>query len=82
MVVIALLDRSPTRLLHHASSLPRPGRGPLPPGAAAISGLAEASCRWPLGEVAAEDFGFCGAPRSQGSYCTAHRGLAYAGGGR
>lgn len=82
MVAIPIDDRLHTRLDPPPSLLPRPGLGPLPPGAAALMGLEEASCRWPLGEVAEEGFGFCGAPRSRGSYCEAHRRAAYAGGGR
>lgn len=78
MVAVALLDPRPVR-----RAPPRePCAGHLPPGARAVAGLTGSGCRWPLGEVAEEAFGFCGAPRSGGSYCPAHRRLAYAGCGR
>lgn len=37
------------------------------------------SCRWPYGDVGADDFRYCGEPREAGcgSYCVAHHGLAY-----
>lgn len=79
MVAVAILETPPTRSVRHPPSLPRPGLGPLPPGAAAVMGLADASCRWPVGEVAEEGFGFCGAARCRGAYCADHRRLAYAG---
>lgn len=82
MVAIALFDPPSSRPGLRAASLLRPGLGPLPPGAAALMKLEEASCRWPVGEVAEEGFGFCGAPRSRGSYCAVHRLAAYAGAGR
>lgn len=82
MVAIALLDNPPSRPIVRPAFLPRPGLGPLPPGAAALVKLEATSCRWPMGEVAEDGFSFCGAPRSRGSYCAAHRRMAYAGAGR
>ncbi len=51
----------------------------LPPGADAIASLTPFGCRFPIGEVAADDFHFCGQLRERGAYCAAHRQLAYAG---
>lgn len=34
-------------------------------------------CRWPIGDVAREDFTFCGRPRpGRASYCASHKALA------
>lgn len=77
-----ILDTPPTRSSRRPLPKPKLSLGPLPPGAFAIAALAEASCRWPVGEVAEEGFGFCGAPRFRGSYCPVHRVRAYAGIGR
>lgn len=76
MVATAILDVPSIR---RSLISPLPGLGPLPPGAAAIVALADAGCRWPIGEVAEDGFSFCGSPRSRGSYCAAHRLAAYAG---
>lgn len=43
-----------------------------PPGARAILDLSPRGCRWPLGEVHEETFGFCNAPQARGSYCERH----------
>ncbi len=53
-----------------------------PPGAAAVEALTPFGCRWPIGEVADEDFSFCGAVRLRGAYCATHRRLAYGGDAR
>ena len=34
-------------------------------------------CRFPLGEPASADFGYCGARKVKGSYCAAHARLSY-----
>ncbi len=52
----------------------------LPPGARAVARLTVMGCRWPIGEIDNEGFRFCGHLRERGSYCPAHRRLAYAGG--
>jgi hypothetical protein len=51
----------------------------LPPGAAATRNLLPRRCRWPLGDVAAEEFRFCLEPCGRGPYCPAHRRLALRG---
>lgn len=32
----------------------------------------DAHCKWPLGDPMGDDFKFCGAPVSRGSYCATH----------
>ncbi len=40
--------------------------------------IAEANCRWPLGDPMTEDFAYCGLPPARGrSYCAGHCRLAY-----
>ncbi len=40
--------------------------------------IAEANCRWPLGDPLSEDFAYCGLPPARGrSYCAGHCRLAY-----
>lgn len=39
---------------------------------AGILDLGAHACRWPIGNPAADDFGFCGRPRERGSYCATH----------
>ena len=40
--------------------------------------IAEANCRWPLGDPMSEDFAYCGLPPARGrSYCAGHCRLAY-----
>lgn len=34
-------------------------------------------CKWPIGDPAAEDFGFCGRGRERGSYCEHHARIGY-----
>lgn len=41
-----------------------------------ISDLAPNSCKWPVGDPKAADFGFCGRPRGRGPYCCDHQGAA------
>jgi GcrA cell cycle regulator len=58
---------------------PTPERLPTPPpfvettATATILNLSEHSCRWPIGDPAALEFGFCGRRRAgRGSYCQLH----------
>jgi GcrA cell cycle regulator len=45
---------------------------------ATILTLSEHTCKWPIGDPAAEDFCFCGhEPRLGGPYCEYHARLAY-----
>jgi GcrA cell cycle regulator len=47
-------------------------------GAEALAGLADNSCRWPLGDPAEPGFAFCGAKTSgHKSYCRDHFAQAY-----
>ena len=40
--------------------------------------IAEANCRWPLGDPLNEDFAYCGLPPARGrTYCAGHCRLAY-----
>ena len=49
----------------------------LPPAALRLLHLDPKDCRWPIGEPADTDFGFCSAPMLvRGAYCAAHRALA------
>lgn len=61
---------------------PLPPEPPVPSEAKMLSlmELSNRSCKWPIGDPAAEGFGFCGAdkPAGQGAYCGYHAGLAYA----
>lgn len=41
-----------------------------------ISNLAPHTCKWPVGDPKAADFGFCGRPRGVGPYCCDHQGAA------
>jgi hypothetical protein len=54
----------------------------LPPGARAVGDLQVDQCRWPIGDLAADDFAFCCAPRLKGSYCLSHADLSRRGGAR
>jgi GcrA cell cycle regulator len=42
-----------------------------------ILDLTDRVCKWPIGDVQSEDFHFCGADRTYGSYCTYHAKIAY-----
>lgn len=54
---------------------PVPGRK-----AVALLDLDKDQCRWPIGEVGAPDFGFCGGVTPEGKpYCEFHLGRAYTG---
>lgn len=45
----------------------------VPTGLISIMELTEHTCRWPIGEVFASDFGYCGAWKgAAGPYCTEH----------
>lgn len=44
---------------------------------ATLSTLAAHSCRWPIGNPAATDFGFCGRKKVRGSYCETHAARAF-----
>lgn len=44
-----------------------------------IFGLNEATCRFPIGDPKAADFGYCGRPRERGAYCACHGARAYDG---
>jgi GcrA cell cycle regulator len=39
--------------------------------------LTDKTCRWPIGDVHQEGFGFCGTERTHGSYCGYHARIAY-----
>lgn len=40
--------------------------------------IAEANCRWPIGDPMSEEFAYCGLPPARGrSYCAGHCRLAY-----
>jgi GcrA cell cycle regulator len=40
--------------------------------------IAEADCRWPIGDPVEDDFAYCGLPISKGhAYCAGHCRLAY-----
>ncbi|ESZ60679.1 hypothetical protein NL532_24260 [Mesorhizobium sp. C120A] len=43
----------------------------------ALVDLRPNQCRFPVGDPLKEDFGFCGHPMEQGSYCRSHARLAY-----
>lgn len=53
--------------------LPLPGTTPVP-----LLELRRDQCKWPIGEVHAPGFGFCGAPMAKGDerYCPAHHQLS------
>jgi len=43
-----------------------------------LTQLTEQTCKWPLGDPAAEDFSFCGhAPKENSPYCPYHSRIAY-----
>jgi len=52
------------------------------PGVADLVLLGRHACRWPIGDPAADDFGFCGRPALEaGPYCADHHRRAYHGAG-
>lgn len=68
------------------NTLPRPARLPVPavnvvvpiPLRATILTINDRTCKWPIGDPAAEDFCFCGHPPRDGvPYCEYHARIAY-----
>lgn len=66
MTIVSTRDREPMRAF----------RAYVPPAALAVLRLDAKACHWPLGDVEGDDFRFCLAERSEGSYCAAHARLA------
>lgn len=46
-------------------------------GTAALLGLTETTCKWPIGDPRASDFRFCGHHIGNGAYCEHHNSRAY-----
>ncbi len=75
------------RLRHRSAAARRPPQAAPRPAAKpdpAVGGLAPSleklrphACHWPIGDPRAADFAFCGRPAGVGSYCCAHRRVAY-----
>lgn len=60
-------------LLKTAAWAPLPGTTPV-----SLLDLGRDQCRWPIGEVGAPGFGYCGAPaREGGPYCAHHHARAH-----
>ena len=47
-----------------------------------LIGLSSRTCKWPIGDPQADDFGFCGRRVETGPYCSDHAVAAYRPGGR